>query len=226
MPARTGGLPKVLLILCIVAAPLITHIVLTSGEWGLPADLLVAGQTALALWLVLTQFRGLCRQVAAIGLLACALALCLLHLQGGLVLSTGLPHAAIYAGLLVLFGLSLRPGHVPLITRLSHQIHGALPPAIDRYTRRVTWAWCLFFLFQLLASALLIAFAPVAWWSTFVNILNAPLLAIMLLGEKLTRSFWVTNPPRERFPDMVRMVTLVKAQLAQRDHGCPRPRES
>jgi uncharacterized membrane protein len=226
MPARAGGLLKVLLILSIVAAPLITHVVLTSGKWGMPADLLVAGQTVLALWLVLTQFRGLCRQVAVIGLLGCGLALCLLHLQGGLVLSTGLPHAAIYAGLLVLFGLSLRSGHVPLITALSHQIHGSLPPAIDRYTRRVTWAWCLFFLFQLLASALLIAFAPVAWWSTFVNILNAPLLAVMLLGEKLTRSLWVTNPPRERFPDMVRMVALVKAHLAKRDHGCPRPRES
>ncbi|HLZ64824.1 MAG TPA: hypothetical protein VKQ29_01275 [Aliidongia sp.] len=226
MLARARGLPGFLLILFIVSTPVVTHAVLTAGEWGASADLLVAGQTALALWFVLTRLRRPWRELAAVGLVACCLALCLLHVRGGLVLSTGLPHAMVYTGLLLLFGLSLRPGHVPLVTLLSHQVHGALPPAIDRYTRRVTWAWCLFCLFQLLVSALLIAFAPVAWWSVFVNVLNAPLLAVMLLGEKLTRSCWVENPPRERLGDMMHMVALVRAQLAKRNLGYPRPRES
>lgn len=151
-------------------------------------------------------------------------ALDVLHLRGGFVLLAGLPHALIYVGLLTLFSMSLRPGQVPLVTRLSRQFHGTLPPAIDRYTRRVTWAWCLFFLGQLIGSALLFWLAPIAWWSTFVNILNAPLLTAMFLGEKMTRSFWVTNPPREHLRDIVRMVVLVKAQMIKRDRGCPRPR--
>ena len=225
MVVRTRGLFQVLPMLVIVAAPLATHVVLAQREWGLAADLLIAAQTALLLWLALTRLRRPYNQVVAAGLLAGSLALGILHLRGGLVLSTGVPHALVYAGLLILFGLSLRPGRVPLVTALSHQIHGPLPPTVDCYTRRVTWAWCLFFLLQLLVSACLIAFAPVAWWSAFVNILNAPLLAVMFLGEKLSRPLWVTNPPRERLADIMRMIRLVKAQMTKHDLGCPRPRE-
>ena len=226
MLARVGGSLKVLSILPIAAAPLVTHFLLTTGDWHVAAALLIAGQAGLALWLVLTRLRSRSRQAAAIAVLAGSLTVCLLHLQRGLVLSTGLPHAVIYAGLLILFGLSLRPGRVPLVTALSHQLHGPLPPAIDRYTRRVTWAWCLFCLLQLAVSALLLSCAPVAWWSAFVNVLNAPLLAAMILGERATRPLWVANPPRERLPDMMRMIALVKVQLAKHDRGGPRPRET
>jgi len=108
---------------------------------------------------------------------------------------------------------------VPVITALSHQIHGPLPASIDLYTRRVTQVWCGFFAAELLGSALLLAVAPIAWWSLFVNVLNAPCLIILLVGEKVTRPFWVTNPPRECFGDMVRMVGWISSKLATTGHG-------
>jgi uncharacterized membrane protein len=226
MRARAWLLFKALLILFAMAAPVVTHVVLTSAAWGPTAYLLIAGQTLLALWVVRAALRPPWSGLAAILILAAGVLLCLRHSRGGIVLTAGLPHALIYSGLLVFFARTLRPGRVPLVTGLSHQLHGALPPAVDRYTRRVTWAWCLFFGGQLLGSVLLLWLAPIAWWSTFVNILNAPLLAILFLGEKMTRSFWVTNPPRERWRDMVRMAALVKAQMVKRDRGMPRTRES
>jgi uncharacterized membrane protein len=226
MSARIKSALRVSLTLFIIASPLVTHFALTADQWGATAYALILGQTALGLWSILTRIRQPYKYVAAMALLGCSLTLSILHLQSGLVLSSGLPHALVNLVLLIVFGLSLRPGRIPTITALSHQIHGDLPPRIDRYTRRVTWAWCLFFLLQLAGSALLMAFAPVAWWSFFVNVLNAPLIAVLFVGEMLTRSFWVTNPPHERLADMVQMVAWVGGKLKKRDHRGLSARES
>jgi uncharacterized membrane protein len=212
--------------LLVVASPLITHFALTADQWGATAYALILGQTVLGLWLVLTKVRQPYKYLAAAALLGCALTLALLHLRSGLVLSTFLPHALVNLVLFGLFGLSLRPGHMPVITGMSRQIHGDLPPRIDRYTRWVTWVWCLFFLFELAGSTLLLTFAPIAWWSFFVNVLNAPLIFILFVGEKLTRSFWVTNPPRERLADIVQMVAWVSGKLTKRRHQGLSARES
>lgn len=226
MPVGIGGAFRIFLTLLVVASPLITHFALTADQWGATAYALVAGQTLIGLWLVLTRVRHPYKYPAAVALIACALTLAVLHLQSGLVLSTFLPHALANLALCTVFGLSLRPGHTPVITGMSHQIHGELPARIDRYTRRVTWLWCLFFLFELLGSVLLLAAAPIAWWSFFVNVMNAPLIAVLFLGEKLTRSFWVTNPPRERLADIVQMVAWVSGKLSRRRHRGLSARES
>jgi len=226
MRARVRSVLRISLTLVIIASPFMTHFALTAEQWGGTAYALVLGQATLGLWLVLTLVRPPYKYAAAAALLGGSLTLAILHLKSGLVLSAALPHALVNLGLLILFGLSLRPGQTPVITALSHQIHGDLAPNIDRYTRRVTWSWCLFFLFELAGSALLMAFAPVAGWSFFVNVLNAPLIAVLFVGEKLTRSFWVTNPPRERLRDMAQMVAWGGGRLTQRDRRGPSARES
>jgi uncharacterized membrane protein len=96
-------------------------------------------------------------------------------------------HTGIYVFLLFLFGRTLVRGRVPLITRLARQTHGTLAPQMEAYTRSATLAWCLFFAGQLLVSAGLMAFAPLAAWSLFVNLLNLPLLALMFTLEHLYR---------------------------------------
>jgi uncharacterized membrane protein len=96
-------------------------------------------------------------------------------------------HTGIYVFLLFLFGRTLLPGRVPLITRLARQTHGTLAPQMEAYTRRATLAWCFFFAGQLLVSAGLMAFAPLSAWSLFVNLLNLPLLALMFALEHLYR---------------------------------------
>jgi uncharacterized membrane protein len=93
------------------------------------------------------------------------------------------PHIAIYLLLLWFFGRTLRAGREPLVTRFARHVHGALPPEIDRYTRQLTWAWCFFFAGMALTSLALFAFAPLAAWSWFANVLNLPLLVLMFVLE-------------------------------------------
>ncbi|HEX4506687.1 MAG TPA: hypothetical protein VH722_13230 [Alphaproteobacteria bacterium] len=153
-------------------------------------------------------------RLAAMGAaMTASVVLALFHLRSGLVLSSGAPHAVIYLGLLAIFGLSLFPDREPVVTYFARMIHGGLAPEIETYTRRVTWIWCVFFALQLAGSALLLMLAPIAWWSTFVNILNVPLIAAMMLGERLTRPLWVSNPPREYLSDMLRMPQLLRQRL-------------
>jgi uncharacterized membrane protein len=207
--------------LLIAGSPLIMHVVLMSGEWGLAAYVLILSQTALALWLVPRQLKLPYRQPAALAILFCGVALCVLHRPSGLLLSAGLPHALAYVAMLLAFGTSLLPGRVPVITLLARRVHGSLSAPVERYTRQITAVWVLFAILQLLGSALLLAFAPVTIWSTFVNILNAPLIVALLLGEKLSRSFWVANPPQEHFVDMLRVAAQVKSNLTKRAPGLP-----
>jgi uncharacterized membrane protein len=70
-----------------------------------------------------------------------------------------------------------------MVTRFARRVHGALPPDMERFTRSLTIAWCVFFAAQLIASALLFAFASLEIWSAFVNLLNLPLLGLMFAGQ-------------------------------------------
>ncbi|WP_143280744.1 COG4648 family protein [Bombella intestini] len=59
-------------------------------------------------------------------------------------------------GMLRVFARSLRQGRVPLVTCLAEAVHGSpLRPDVQRYTVRLTWAWCLFFILALLAPLIL-----------------------------------------------------------------------
>jgi len=110
--------------------------------------------------------------------------------------SSGISHAAVYLFLLWYFGSTLARGREAVITRLARRVHGALPPDMERFTRRLTVVWCAFFAAQLIASALLFAFAPLSAWSLFINLLNLPLLALMFVGQLVYR--------RLRYPDWPR----------------------
>lgn len=105
----------------------------------------------------------------------------------GLAAAYGIPHAAIYLFLLWFFGHTLLRGKEPLVTRLARRVHGTLPPELEAYTRRVTFAWCVFFAAQLIISALLFKFASPNTWSLFISLLNFPLLVLMFVGEYVYR---------------------------------------
>lgn len=98
-----------------------------------------------------------------------------------------LPSVLIYSGLLWIFGRTLAPGREALVTRLARQVHGTLPDDITAYTRQVTWAWSAFFAAMALTSALLFAFASLAAWSLFVNVLGLPLICAMFVAEYIYR---------------------------------------
>jgi uncharacterized membrane protein len=92
-------------------------------------------------------------------------------------------HVSAYLSLLWMFARTLRPGAVPLATRIAQSVRGALPPELIAYTRRVTQAWCAFFGLMAALSVALFAMAPLPAWSAFANLLNLPLVGLMFAGE-------------------------------------------
>lgn len=95
----------------------------------------------------------------------------------------GLPHLVTNLFLLWFFARTLKNGREPLITSIARRVHGALKAELEIYTRRITYAWSLFFLLQIVVSIGLYIFASVAAWSLFINILNTPLILLMFVCE-------------------------------------------
>ncbi len=158
---------------------------------------------ALACWVV-TRARD--KRLWSLVLLAAGIAIFVVEHQErwGLAAAYGIPHGAIYLSLFWLFGQTLRHGKEPLVTRLARRVHGMLPPELAAYTRRVTYAWCVFFAAQLVISVLLFKFASLNIWSLFVNVLNLPLLALMFAGEYGYRVFRHRGFPHASLLDGIR----------------------
>ncbi|MDE2253147.1 MAG: hypothetical protein KGL42_02615 [Betaproteobacteria bacterium] len=90
--------------------------------------------------------------------------------------------------LALLFGSSLRRGRVALITQFALLAHdGHISARTSRYTRGLTWAWTVFFAVMALVSTALFLVAAPAVWSLFADVLVAPLVAIMFVGEYAVR---------------------------------------
>jgi uncharacterized membrane protein len=104
-----------------------------------------------------------------------------------------------------------------VVTTLARRSRGHLPDDVVRYTRRVTWAWCGFFAAQLLASALMLAFAPLHVWSWFINLGNLPLIGVMVCAEYIYRQWRHAARPPERLVDMVRIFRQIRAMPIRED---------
>jgi uncharacterized membrane protein len=124
----------------------------------------------------------------------------------GFVTASAVTHWGIYGGLLLTFGLTLRPGHEPLVTAMARTLHGDLPDELTLYTRYVTIAWCCFFGAQLATSITLFCFTPLVVWSSFVNIFDIPLVVAMFSAEYLCRLRCLRNPPRHSLSMILKMV--------------------
>lgn len=166
---------------------------------------------ALFLWSVRYRHKWL-----AGGALCLAIgALCWRSMGPSLVAAAAIPHTLAYLGLLAIFGASLRPGRDALITALARHIHAPVSDEMAAYTRKLTWLWCVFFAAQLAVSLLLFLFAPLAAWSFFVNVLNLPLLALMVVGEYVFRGFGLENPPRHGLAYMTAMAAFIREKIAK-----------
>src|SRR3954470_25083053 len=114
----------------------------------------------------------------------------------GVLAVSGLTHAVANLLLLWYFASTLRAGREPLVTRLARRVHGSLTPEMAAFTRSVTAAWCVFFAGQVAVSLLLLAFAPLEAWSTFINLINLPLIALMFACEYAYRAIRFPDHPR------------------------------
>ena len=121
-------------------------------------------------------------------------------------------HVIIHLVLAVLFGLTLRRGAQALISRVAQQVHGPLIPSMAQYTRRLTWAWCGYFVGMAALSLALYFTAPFEAWATFANWLTPLALALMFGAEYLLR--YRLHPEFERV-SMLRAIQAYTQRAAQ-----------
>lgn len=196
-----------LLVPVVVHAVLASHGAAPHGWVSLKAAQAIgAAQVAGLAWLatgvaeLARRWRGLLALLASAGFLLAASA----EPQDSLVAVAGLSHAALYLGLALLFGGSLRPGREALVSRLARRVEPCPTPALLAYTRGVTWLWAGFGVAQLTGSALLLAAAPLAVWSGFVNLLDAPLVGLTFAAEYAVRRWRFRHARLASLADTVR----------------------
>ena len=170
MTSRPGGRGWIALGIALSAAfAILAHAALVEGT----PPAVGAGVSAVPLGLVLLLAARRKRNAA---LLAVAIA------AGGLALwaSWGtlerhfpdvlfMEHAATNLVLAFVFGRTLAEGRESLITTFARLVHGELPPEVERYTRRVTVAWTIFFAVLFAVSCALYLSGQRAAWSVFAN---------------------------------------------------------
>ena len=196
MRRAAGWAWKALVVLACVAYQYLVHASVIGAQGGvIRVVLLWLPLAALAVW-VLARARNKATWLA--GLLAAGVLILLAENQErlGLAAVSGISHATAYLFLLWCFGRTLAPGTEPMVTRFARRVHGDLPPEMERFTRNLTFIWCVFFGAQLVASALLFEFASLELWSAFVNLLNLPLLGLMFAGQWVYRNIRHPGFPR------------------------------
>jgi uncharacterized membrane protein len=96
-------------------------------------------------------------------------------------------HVGTNALLAWVFGHTLAGGSTPLVVTFARMVHPDLPPEIEAYARKVTFAWTVFFLLTCAISVVLFIAAPLAVWSAFAVLLQWPSVAVFFVGEYLLR---------------------------------------
>lgn len=196
MRSAIGRAWKALVVLACIAYQYGVHVSVSNAQPGLLHTILLWLPLAVLAGWILARSKHKPLWLAA--LLAAGMFVYLVEHEErlGLAAVSGIPHAAAYLFLLWYFGRTLARGREPLITRFARTVHGELHPEMELFTRKVTIAWCLFFAIQLIASALLFAFAPLSTWSLFINLLNLPLVALMFVGQFAYRMIRYPDYPR------------------------------
>ena len=211
-----ASLARAVAALVLLTAPLGAHLSLATGRATLLVGILVTLQAALVCWALLSPVANAAGKRAIGVAVIVAVGLVWWGMRDNVAGLSAIPHAMSHAGLLALFAASLAPGREAIITGFARQLRGPLPTNIIRYTRRVTWAWCVFFSAQLLISLLLFLFARVAVWSLFVNLLNLPLVVLMFGTEYTYRRMRYPIQSHGRAGAFVRMFDVIRAALTGR----------
>lgn len=168
-----GKVIKSLGVVLAVAWPVLVFVLHDQvGSW----PLLVAGAALLA-WRM-SQARYLAMVVALLMLVLGGLG----HADIGM---RAYP-VAINALMLVVFLTSLWRG-MPIVERLARLKEPELPPAGVAYTRRVTWAWCGFFVINGSIATWTAVYADLATWTLYNGVISYGLIALMFAGEWLLR---------------------------------------
>jgi uncharacterized membrane protein len=93
------------------------------------------------------------------------------------------PPIVINLALAWVFGRTLLPGRVPLISRFALMEQATLSPEVAAYTRLLTWVWTLLFIGAAITSLVLALSGHHDAWSLFTNLINYLLVGALFLGE-------------------------------------------
>lgn len=152
----------------------------------------------LVLTLLLRRRRDAGRLLAGLSRIDLTVLAALLALAGTTALTNSetllrLYPAAVSAGMLALFGLSLHypPSMVERFARLSEP---DLPPAGVRYTRRVTQVWCAFFIANGSVATYTALHANRETWALYNGFIAYLLMGALFAGEWLVRRRLVRHP--------------------------------
>ena len=96
-------------------------------------------------------------------------------------------HAGANLALAFVFGRTLFGGREALCTRFARLLHGTLPVEVERYSRRVTAAWTIFFATLFALSCTLYFGGFLAAWSVLANILSPILTVAVFMVEYAIR---------------------------------------
>jgi uncharacterized membrane protein len=113
-------------------------------------------------------------------------------------------HVLVHLALAIVFGVTLRRGATPLITKLADRVHGPLTPAMNAYSRKLTAVWVGYFATMAALSLLLFTLAPFEIWALFANLVTPVALGVLLIGEFWLRYLLHPEFKRARFMDAVR----------------------
>jgi len=169
--------------------PLLVHLLIL---YKVPA-VAVAGLvvTSLVYFYTMLHLRAGPRvRFAWVGVYALLAAIGLLNLLTDTVYALYLPPLLINFGLMILFGLTLRRGSMPLVERLMRMEYpGAeLPAALVRYARQLTRIWVGHFAAIVLVSLVLAVSAPLEMWSLFANVLSYLFAIALFLAQYVYRA--------------------------------------
>jgi len=203
--------------LVLVGGPPAAHLALAMRLGTAIAGTLIGTQAVLIAWIASSSLTRRGFRIGACAMVALLVLVLSRFTDGGPLVASAVPHAMAYLTLLVVFAVSLQPGREAIVTILARKARGALSGEVVRYTRRVTLAWCLFFVAQLMGSLVLLLIAPLDAWSLFVNLCNLPLIGAMLCAEYIYRQWRHAAHPPERLADMARSVRQVRAAPVSHD---------
>ncbi|HWK44513.1 MAG TPA: hypothetical protein VNT30_07320 [Stellaceae bacterium] len=224
MRVTAAWVGKATVAVALTVYPVLIHASVATGKWTMLVLVLNLLQAAAVVTLLLRS-RHPYRWWVVAGI-ALMVATTWYSARGGMIVASGARHAAVYIGMLALFGGTLLPGREALITIVARKVRGGLPGDMVAYTRRVTWAWCWFFAAQLLGSLVLYLFASADTWSLFVNVLEWPLTVLMFACEYGYRLARFRHHSHGKIADLIRVFTAQAAaqrtdQAAGRTAGQP-----
>ena len=117
-----------------------------------------------------------------------------------------IPPLVVSMFLIWLFGRSLMPGRVALISQLANAYHGELPPSLALYTRRLTMVWTVYFTLFGLSVFYLGFISSESGWSFYINLCNYMIIALLMVGEYLIRIYRFRDLQHPSFIGFIRLL--------------------